>query len=149
VCYWRPQLICANAKFLKLILGNQFRQGFLDEASETHPGLSGVGGGSAGVQRTPKVLMFEKLSRIPDNLGKIARNLGKIPKNPGKNGAQHLQKNTIKTLFLEVTPKTGLHVLCTRKFVLKRRIKLFRQVWGNSGKNTSHPPKFPYCSTYA
>jgi len=76
----------------------------------------------------------------------------KIPENPGKNGAQRcltskngaqrLQKNTIKTFF-GVTPKTGVHVLCGGNLSAKGARKRFGQVLGNSGKNHSHPKALP------
>jgi len=50
--------------------------------------------------------------------------------------------------ILEVTPKTGLRVLCGRKFVGKRRTKAFRESCRNSGKNPSHPQKFACSYTY-
>jgi len=44
---------------------------------------------------------------------------------------------------LEVTSKKGLHDFCGRNIIGKSRIKLFGQVWGNSGKNPSHPKTLP------
>jgi len=92
------------------------------------------------------------LGKIPENLGKTSEKLCKISENPGKNGArccltsenaaQHLQKSTIKTFVFEVTPKTGLHFLCGRKFVGNRCTKAFRASLGKFGQNPSHPQKF-------
>jgi len=55
--------------------------------------------------------ILENLGKTSENLGKIPENLVQILENPSKNGAQRLQKSTIRTI-LEVTPKTVFHVLC-------------------------------------
>jgi len=105
-----------------------------------------------GVQAHPQKFCFvENLDKIPENLGKTSENLGKIPEYLGKNGAQRcwtskngaqrLHKNTIKTIFLEVTPKTGLHILCGRKFVGKRHTKTFSSSLGKFGQKSFAPPK--------
>jgi len=98
------------------------------------------------------------LGKTPENLSKTSENLGKISKNPGKNGAQgcltsgndvqRLQKNTIK-IFLGDAPKTDLHVLCGKNLWAKVAQKRFGQVWGNSGRNSSHPKKVSCSYTYA
>jgi len=81
-----------------------------------------------GMQSHPKKLWF-------------AENLRKIPENPGKNDAQDLQIYTW-TPFLEVTPKRGLDI-SGRKSVGKSCIKTFLGIWGNLGKNPSHPKNLP------
>jgi len=48
-------------------------------------------------------------------------------------------------LFLKVTPKI---VVYRRKFVGKSHTKRFGQVWGTSGKNSSHAQKFACSYTY-
>jgi len=55
----------------------------------------------------------------------------------------------MKTFFLEVTSKNGLHDRCGWKFLGKSRTKLFEKVWGDSGKNPSHFQKFASFCTYA
>jgi len=47
---------------------------------------SGVGDGGAGdANAPPKVLICQKLGKIPENFGKTSENLGKIPENLGLN----------------------------------------------------------------
>jgi len=48
--------------------------------------------------------------------------------------ASNICRKVYKDVFLEVTPKKGLHDLCGTKFVGKSGTKLFGQVSGNSGK---------------
>jgi len=50
-------------------------------------------------------------------------------------------RKTQKDHILEVIPKNGLRDLCGIKFVGKGCTKRFGQVWGNPGKNLSHPQK--------
>jgi len=57
------------------------------------------------------------------------------------------EKHNLRPI-LEVTPKTHLHDLCGRKLWAKGAQKLFGKVWGNSGKNLSHPKKFACSYTY-
>ena len=54
---------------------------------------------AGGASAPQKFCFIENLDKIPENLGKTSGNLGKMPENPDKNGAQHLQKSTIKTFF--------------------------------------------------
>ena len=79
----------------------------------------------------------------------FAENLGKSPKNPGRNGVQRrltapkvcMKKH--EDLFLEVTPKRGLHDLCGRKFVGINCTKTFRASLGKFGQNPLHPKNLP------
>jgi len=50
-------------------------------------------------------------------------------------------RNTNEDLFLEVTPKNGLHDFCERKFVGKSRTTTFPASLGKFGQNSSAPPK--------
>jgi len=47
----------------------------------------------------------------------------------------------MKTFFLEVTPKKGLHDLCGRKFVGKSRPATFWASLGKFGQKSFAPPK--------
>jgi len=59
-------------------------------------------------------------------------------------------RKTHEGLFLQVTPKNGLHDFCGRGFAAKiSNKKLFGQVCGNSSKNPSHPPKLALSYAYA
>ena len=106
----------------------------------------------------------ENLCKIPENLCKVPRNtikngaqralirkngaqrplLRKIGPNVvyfGRNGAQlwfdkNGAQNHMKIFFLEVIRKTGLH---EKIFAQKVAQNFLRQIWGNSGKNSSHP----------
>jgi len=53
---------------------------------------------------------------------------------------------THKVLFLEVTPKERR---LEKMFAQKMAQKFFGQIWGSSGKNSSHPPKFACSYTYS
>jgi len=93
---------------------------------------SGAGGGGARVKAHP-----------PKNLGK----------NPRKSGQKwhptlvdfkkwlstFAEKHTNPPL-LEVTPRKGLHDLCGRKFVGKRRTKTFRASLGKLRQKSFAPP---------
>ena len=120
--------------------------------------FSGGGGGGAGVQAHPQKIWFvknlgkilenlckfcERLGKIHENRNKISKNLGKLSENTGKNGAQHclIPKMAPNVAFFEVIPDD----LCGRKYSAQ---KLFRQVWGNLGKNLSHPQTFGCSYTY-
>jgi len=92
-----------------------------------------------GVQAHPQMFwIVENLRKIPENSGKTSENLSKITENlnPWKSGqkwrltlfALDVWRKTQLRPFLEMTSQTGLHVLCGRKFVGKKRTKLFGQV---------------------
>ena len=51
----------------------------------------------------------------------------------------------MKTFCLEFILKEGVRDVCGRKYSHKElpKTELFGQVWGNSGKNLSHPKKLP------
>jgi len=91
-------------------------------------------------------------------MSKTSENLDKIPKNTDKNGTQRslnsnngvqpLQKNTIKTFFWRSHQKQVFMFFVGENLWAKGAQKLFGQVWGNSGKNPSHPRKFACSYTY-
>ena len=97
---------------------------------------SGVGAGGAGVaSASPKVWFAENLGKVLKISVKMAPNIVWLKKVTPK-----VCIKTHENLFLEVTPKRGLHDLCGRKFVGKSCTKkLFRKVWGNSVKILSMP----------
>jgi len=82
-------------------------------------------------------------------LGKTSENLGKIPETLSKNGAQLLQKNTIKTFFGGHTNNRYSCSLWEKICGQKVQRKLFGQVWRNLGKNPSLPQKFACSYTCA
>ena len=61
--------------------------------------------------------------------------------------APNVCRNQMKTFFFfgEATPKKVFMIFVTENLQAEVAQNLFGQVWGNSGKNPSHPPKFP-CS---
>jgi len=78
---------------------------------------------------------------------KIPENLGKMPENPGKNGAQHLQKNTLQ-FFWRSHQKKVLMVFVGENLWTKGAQNFFGQVLGDSSKNPSHPQKLICSYTY-
>jgi len=103
---------------------------------------------AGGASAPQKFCFIENLDKIPENLGKTSGNLGKMPENPDKNGAQHLQKNTIKTFFWRSHQKQVFMLVVGENVWAKGAQKLFGKVWGNSGKNPVHPQKFARSFTY-
>jgi len=114
--------------------------------------------GVQGVQVNPQKFWFvENLSKITENFDKT-ENLGKIPEDPDKKGAQRcltfkmapkLCRKTQLRPFFGFTPKTGLHVLCERNFVGKRRTKTFRASLGKFGQKSFAPQNVACSYTYA
>jgi len=77
------------------------------------------------------------LGKIPENLGKTSEYLGKIPRKSGQNRRptsfdfkKWRPTFAEKRPYLEVTSKTGLHVLCGSKCVGIRRKKNFSGKFG-------------------
>jgi len=91
------------------------------------------------------------LGKIPENLGKIPENPNKIPKYLDKilkiwaKMTPNVCQKTNENLFLEATPKKGLHDLCGGKFVGKSRTTTF---WRILGKIPSYRPKFACSYAY-
>jgi len=52
-------------------------------------------------------------------------------------------RKTHEDLFFEIVPKRSLLSVCEKKLWTEVAQKRFGQVWGNSGKNPSHPKKLP------
>ena len=124
-----------------------------------------------GCKRTPKRFDLSKiraksikiwvksLGKYHENSGKIPENLDKFPENPGKNsvqrcltsknGAQCLQKNTRRPLFLGRSHQKEVFVIFVRENLQAKVVKkLFGQIWENSVKNPSHLQKFVCLYTY-
>ena len=88
----------------------------------------------------------------------FAENLGKSPENPGRKGSNvvWLQKMATKVcikthhedLFLEITPKRGLHDFGGRKFVGKRCTKNFSGMFGEIWAKSFASQKFACSYTY-
>jgi len=111
------------------------------------------GGGSGGASAPQKFWCVKNLGKILENPGTIGRNLGKICENlckipdvrakmaPNVVWFEKMAPNVGRITWrpiLEVIPKTFF----MRKYLYKKWPKFFRQVWGNWGKNPSHPKKF-------
>jgi len=96
---------------------------------------SGVGGGGAWVASTPqKVLICWKSWQKPWKSGKMVSNVVWLQKMTPK-----VCIKTHEDLFLEVTPKRGLHDLCGRKFVGKSSTKNFSRKFGEiQAKSCTH-----------
>jgi len=111
-----------------------------------------VGGGGAGVQENPLKFWFvESPGKIYENVCKIPENLAKLSENMARIGTQCCliliklrptwdmgRITNVKNFFWRSS-----QTWCVWEEILRQRVawKLFGQVWGNSGKNLSHPKK--------
>jgi len=92
----------------------------------------------------------ENLGKIYENFRKIPEELGKLPENTSKNGDQRclILKNPAcaesqEGLFWRSSQKKVLMICVGGSVRTKCCSKTFRaSVWGNSGKNISHPKQF-------
>jgi len=121
--------------------------------------------GLHGVQVHPQKFWFvknpgkihENLCKIYENVSKILENLGKLPEKLAKRAPNVVFVEKLAPKVCRITRKPFIGGYPKRKCswsVWKEIItqgdagKLFGQVWGNSGKNLSHPQKFTCYYTY-
>jgi len=88
----------------------------------------------------PKVLNCRKSEQTAENLGQNGGQCCLI----STNGIQHFQQNTWRPFFgCRTKKRSSWSLIFVEKFCTKSPTKRSGQIWENSGKNLSHPQKFP------
>jgi len=96
------------------------------------------------VQAHPQTIWFGKNpGKIPENLGKITGNLGKISEIRAKMEPNVLWFEKMVTWRVFFRRSSEIWSSYTKSGQI-----FFGQVWGNLGKNPSHPQKFTCSYTY-